>query len=603
MKRKFTKALTAVILTLLLVMGMTTAAFAANDHSLSDATQLVFSDSEISVSNEVSKGYEIDGTSLKITESGTYAVSGECRDGSITIKKGTEDVTLILNGLTLTSENTAPITCNKSTSVSIVAAAGTINTLTDSEKNNDETYTDNTEAENAVIKTKDGSDVTICGTGTININSNGKNGIKGGAATDTEGDASLTIKDVTLNITANAGDGLKSDQELNILSGSVTVSAADDAIKSDLALNIGAENTEGPVINITKSEEGIEGAVINIYSGSITVHSTDDGINAANSDLDNYNFECNIYGGKVYVDASNGDGIDSNGTINLAGGTVEVFSQSSGDNSPIDAEKGITYGGATVLAVGAAGMQSNVKAQTPYITFGAAGGMGGMGGMGGFGKMNRFENQTDGAMPQMPNGESTDESSQQSGGRMRGMPSGEMPQMPNSETTDESSQQAGGRMRGMPSGEMPQMNDSQSSEQNQTFGGKMQMPEGQNGTNSGKMQIPGGGMQVNAIVTAGSTIEIVDSQGSTVYSATAVRDASYVLFTSPDLKSDGSYTLKVNSSDAGTATASTASVSAGENHTDRDDSSNSGGNIFQRFFAKIKLGFTKAYNWIKNLFK
>lgn len=585
MKRKFTKALTAVILTLLLVMGMTTAAFAANDHSLSDATQLVFSDSGISVSNEVSKGYEIDGTSLKITESGTYAVSGECRDGSITIKKGTEDVTLILNGLTLTSENTAPITCNKSTSVSIVAAAGTINTLTDSEKNNDETYTDNTEAENAVIKTKDGSDVTICGTGTININSNGKNGIKGGAATDTEGDASLTIKDVTLNITANAGDGLKSDQELNILSGSVTVSAADDAIKSDLALNIGAENTEGPVINITKSEEGIEGAVINIYSGSITVHSTDDGINAANSDLDNYNFECNIYGGKVYVDASNGDGIDSNGTINLAGGTVEVFSQSSGDNSPIDAEKGITYGGATVLAVGAAGMQSNVKAQTPYITFGAAGGMGG------FGKMNRSENQTDGAMPQMPNGETTDESSRQSGGRMRGMPSGEIPQMPN------------GEMPQMPSGEMPEMKDSQSSEQNQTFGGKMQMPEGQNGTNSGKMQIPGGGMQGNAIVTAGSTIEIVDSQGSTVYSATAVRDASYVLFTSPDLKSDGSYTLKVNSSDAGTATASTASVSAGGNHGSRDDSTNSGGNIFQRFFAKIKLGFTKAYNWIKNLFK
>ena len=37
------------------------------------------------------------------------------------------------------------------------------------------TLPDNTEAENAVIKTKDGSDVTICGTGTININSNGKN--------------------------------------------------------------------------------------------------------------------------------------------------------------------------------------------------------------------------------------------------------------------------------------------------------------------------------------------------------------------------------------------------------------------------------------------
>lgn len=185
---------------------------------------------------------------------------------------------------------------------------------------------------------------------------------------------------------------------------------------------------------------------------------------------------------------------------------------------------------------------------------------------------------------------------------MNGMPSGEMPQMPSGEMP----QMPSGEMPQMPSGEMPQMNDSQSSEQNQTSGGKMQIPAEQNGTNTGNMKMPGGGMQGNAIVTAGSTIEIVDSQGSTVYSATAVRDASYVLFTSPDLKSDGSYTLKVNSSDAGTATASTSSTasgSAGGNHGSRDDSTNNGGNIFQRFFAKIKLGFTKAYNWIKNLFK
>ena len=57
----------------------------------------------------------------------------------------------------------------------IVAASGTTNTLTDSEKNNDDNYPDNEDAENAVLKCKDGSQVTISGSGTLKIIANGKN--------------------------------------------------------------------------------------------------------------------------------------------------------------------------------------------------------------------------------------------------------------------------------------------------------------------------------------------------------------------------------------------------------------------------------------------
>ena len=86
-------------------------------------------------------------------------------------------MTLVLNGLSLTSLTTAPIACNKSAEVNIVVAPGTTNTLTDSAQNNDDNYPDNGDAENAVIKCKDGSQVTISGSGTLVVNAKG-NGLE-----------------------------------------------------------------------------------------------------------------------------------------------------------------------------------------------------------------------------------------------------------------------------------------------------------------------------------------------------------------------------------------------------------------------------------------
>lgn len=112
----------------------------------------------MTAAGETDTGYEIDGTALTITSSGTYTVSGSCADGSIKVKKGTTGVTLVLDGLTLTSENTAAITCGKSSEVTILVSNGTENSLSDTEQNNDDNYPENENAENAVIKCKDGSD-------------------------------------------------------------------------------------------------------------------------------------------------------------------------------------------------------------------------------------------------------------------------------------------------------------------------------------------------------------------------------------------------------------------------------------------------------------
>lgn len=229
----------------------------------------------------------------------------------------------------------------------IVAASGTTNTLTDSEKNNDDNYPDNEDAENAVLKCKDGSQVTISDSGALNIIVNGKNGIKSGATTDEEGAASLTIRSVSLTINASVNDAINAEQTLNIESGALTISAADDAIHSDDTLNIGASGTTGPTISITSCYEGLEAATLNILSGNISITATDDCLNAANSDLTGYSFSMNIAGGTISAYTSSGDGFDSNGTLTISGGTV-------------------------LAAGGSSGMGMNLSASQAYVTFGGS---------------------------------------------------------------------------------------------------------------------------------------------------------------------------------------------------------------------------------------
>lgn len=424
----------ALLLALAILMLLVPRVSAA-EYTASGATKFVFTDRVITVTEGNYTGYKIEGTELTINGAGTYIVSGSCSDGSIKVKKGTTGVTLVLNGLTLTSAATAPIACNKSTEVNLVAASGTSNTLTDSAKNNDDNYPDNADAENAVLKCKDGSQVTISGSGTLKIIANGKNGIKSGATTDEEGTASLTIRNVNLTIHAPVNDAINAEQTLNIESGTITISAADDAIHSDYVLNIGASGTAGPTINITSCYEGLEAATLNIFSGNLSITATDDCLNAANSDLTGYSFSMNISGGTINAYTSSGDGFDSNGTLTISGGTV-------------------------LAAGGSSGMGMNLSASQAYVTFGG---------------------------------------SSMGGGNMGGQP--------------------GGRASG----------------------------------NSGSS---------SASVTKGSTISIKNGSSS-VFSATALCNASYIFFSSPSLTSGTSYTLYSGSTSVSTATAQTGSSQSG----------------------------------------
>ena len=370
--------------------------------SAEDGVSISFSNDGITAAD--SPGLSIDGTFLTITASGTYLLSGSCEDGSVKVQKGTTGVVLVLDGLTLSSQTTAPIICAKSTEVTIEAAAGTVNTLSDTETkndgsddsdteaNNDGSNDSNTEnnnaegndsetesgndassnstAENAVIKCKDGSQVVLCGTGELILQANGKNGIKSGASTGTEGDASLTIRELTLTIDAPVNDAVNAESILNVESGTLEISAGDDALHSDGELNIGADGTDGPSISITSCYEGLEGTVVNIFSGDIDLQSTDDCINAADSDQPNGDFQINITGGSITASASNGDGFDSNGDLIISGGSVAVWTANAADNEPLDADGTVTISGGTVLAAGeSSGMGIHLEASQPCVIF------------------------------------------------------------------------------------------------------------------------------------------------------------------------------------------------------------------------------------------
>lgn len=524
------------------------------------ATAFTFTDIAITAKDGDYTGYDIDGTALTIEAAGTYIVSGSCQSGSITVKKGVTGVTLVLSGLTLTADGTAAIACNKSSGVTIVAQDGTANILSDTETNNDDSYPDNTDAENAVIKCKDGSQVTLCGSGSLTVNANGKNGIKSGATTDEEGEAWLVIRDLTLTISAPVNDAINAEASLTILSGDLTMDAGDDAVHSDYYLTVGAAGTDGPTITVNSCSEGLEAADLSIAGGNITIHAGDDCLNAANSDLTGYAFTLSISGGTLVMDTTSGDGIDSNGTLSISGGTVVVWTNSTADNQPLDADGTLSITGGTVLAAGgSAGMGITLSGDSqPYVMFGSTG----MGGMGG-GRPGSIGGQPGGSSdgttppekpdgtddgttpPQLPSGSDSSSDSRPtptsgSDGSQPTPPDGSdgttPPELPDGQPAPDGSSDS------QPSGQMP---------------GQM---DGQSGS--------------SISISKGSTFTIRSSDGTAVYTGEAVYDARFVFFSSAAMTSGETYTLTSGGTELATATAGgtgTAAVTTPDTSADTAD--------------------------------
>ena len=319
------KRLFAALLASALAAGMLpTSACAASDYTTANATLVTLTDSSATAKGKYT-GYEIDGTDVSITAAGTYVFSGDCDNGSITVKKGVTGVTIVLNGLTLTNDDSAAITLNKTAEASLIAAAGTTNTVADTEGSNDE---------NAAVKVKSGASLSIGGTGTLTVDGNAKNGIKGAA------DAVITVAEVKLSINA-ANDGLSCDDELNITGGTLSITAGGDAVKAS------------PDTGDTENPDTTSLGNVTISGGTLTLSAAEDGIQAdGDLTISGGTFHVKTNGGHTTTltdDSASCKGFKAGKTLTVTGGTVNVDSA----DDALHANENVSItGGTLTLAAG-----------------------------------------------------------------------------------------------------------------------------------------------------------------------------------------------------------------------------------------------------------
>lgn len=324
------KKLLAALLASALAAGMLpTSACAASDYTTANATLVTLTDSSATAKGKYT-GYEIDGTDVSITAAGTYVFSGDCDNGSITVQKGVTGVTIVLNGLTLTNDDSAAITLNKTAEASLIAAAGTTNTVADTEGSSDE---------NAAVKVKSGASLSISGTGTLTVDGNTKNGIKGAA------DAAITVAEVKLNINA-VNDGLSCDDELNITGGTLSITAGGDAVKASPDTGENPDTTS--LGNVT------------ISGGTLTLNAAADGIQAdGDLTISGGTFHVKTNGGHTTAltdDSASCKGFKAGKTLTVTGGTLTV--DSADDALHANADVSIT-GGTLTLATGDDGVHAD----------------------------------------------------------------------------------------------------------------------------------------------------------------------------------------------------------------------------------------------------
>ena len=159
-------------------------------------------------------------------------------------------------------------------------------------------------------------------------------------------------------------DAIHSDQTITLNGGTYTISASDDGIHADYDLTINSGD-----YTITKSYEGIESTSGDLYinGGTFDIVSSDDGLNVA-AGGDNMGGGPGGWGKSatssytlflapdfMAVNAQ-GDGLDSNGSIEMSNGLVIVNGPTGSGNGILDYDDSFLQTGGTLIGAGSSGM-------------------------------------------------------------------------------------------------------------------------------------------------------------------------------------------------------------------------------------------------------
>ena len=371
------------------------------------ATHIALSGSSASVDGS---GAAVDGSTVTISSEGTYIISGELSSGQIVVDASDDaKVQLVLAGATIHNENGPAIYAKNVDKCFVTLADGTQNSLSDG---TDYTLEDDSDEPYATLFCR--CDLTINGTGALNVTANYRHGI---CSKD-----DLVVTGGTLNVTAvedclrgrdcvkiadgsfslvSGGDGIKSNKDteatqgfVSITGGTFSINAGDDAVQAKTYIGI----TDG-AFSVTSADDAfhsdlqmaIAGGDFTVSAGGIAVDGKtpgEGGPAAGGSPVDSGSFpggskgggnrggapgagssDCliQVNGGTLVLDSA-GDAIDSNGSVEITGGTVLANGPSSDGDGAFDYDSEATVSGGTVLMIGSSRMAQSFSSGTqPFL--------------------------------------------------------------------------------------------------------------------------------------------------------------------------------------------------------------------------------------------
>ena len=200
---------------------------------------------------------EPEGTVYTITAAGEYTAEGKLEDGQIVVDAPDDaDIVLILSNASVSCTTDAPIMVKNADEVTVRAAEGTYNTVTDSRTGDPEAEEESEENYDAAIYST--CDLKVNGKGTLIVTANYDNGVKS--------KDDVKIKDVTLKVTS-VGNAVKGNDSVTIQSGElILISTDSDCVKTS---------------NSDLSAKGNQRGTITVSGGHVDIYSAQDGLSAA----------------------------------------------------------------------------------------------------------------------------------------------------------------------------------------------------------------------------------------------------------------------------------------------------------------------------------
>ena len=241
-----------------------------------------------------------------ITQAGEYTVTGLLSEGQIIVNADDNaEITIVLNGTSITCSNGAPIYIKNADNVKIKSEENTYNCIVDARTEADDN-SDNSSSENGNAAIYAACDLKLVGKGALSVTGNYNNGI--------QSKDDISIKNVTIKVNA-INNAIKGNDEVAIESGEIiAISRKGDGIKTS---------------NSSLSTKGKQKGNVIISGGNIDIYAACDGIDAAygvdvsgDGNLNIYTDTYSDYSEAVAADTSGSSASSSGSSISNPGSSA-----------------------------------------------------------------------------------------------------------------------------------------------------------------------------------------------------------------------------------------------------------------------------------------